>query len=504
MVRLLHHRYQLCQKPSTYGRQLDKMGKNTDKLFITHSEWSSGGHSASSGASNVKVHHTASAQPFWTCSISQQPIQEDSGVCDTNGFVYDIRNIAPYIRRNGTNPVTGEPMTNKDLIKVKLAKNSDGNYVDPVSLKEFQAFSAVVLIKPSGRVYFEDTVRTNNIKAKFWRDLVSDEPFTKSDIIKLQGGVGSQSNKRTDSSLEPSRKVQKLSTTDGSYGRPNESSNAPKSIHTSHHLASSATSTAVDVHTKAIREDIAIEKLLRQKKFNEPGYATIDTDLGQLRIELYPKYSPKAVYNFVSLAKSGYYNGVSFHRNIKHFMIQTGDPSGTGAGGRSAFPNGKPFADETNTPLKHDSRGIVSMANKGKNTNTSQFFITYRRTPHLDGKHTVFGKVIGGLDVLEKLELVPTDSADRPTTTIRMKGIKIQSDPFERGLHEVPNEEKDDKTQENDDDTPWLAPKATSSGIIGKYMTKRKLQDGANDNDDDGIEKRRKRTSLANSSFAGW
>lgn len=486
------------------------MGKNTDKLFITHSEWSSGGHSASSGAGKVKVHHTASAQPFWTCSISQQPIQEDCGVCDTNGFVYDIRNIAPYIRKNGTNPVTGDPMTNKDLIKLKLAKNSDGIYVDPVSLKEFQAFSTAVLIKPSGRVYFEDTIRTNNIKAKFWRDLVSDEPFTKSDILKLQGGVGSQSNKKTDSSsTEPSRKVQKLNTKDVTNGRPNESSNAQKSIHTSHHLASSATSTAVDVHTKAIREDVAIEKLLRQKKFNEPGYATIDTDLGQLSIELYPKYSPKAVYNFVSLAKSGYYNGVSFHRNIKHFMIQTGDPSSTGAGGHSAFPDGRPFADETNTPLKHDARGIVSMANKGKNTNTSQFFITYRRTPHLDGKHTVFGKVIGGLDVLEKLELVPTDSADRPSTTIRMKTIKIQSDPFAKGLYDEPTEEKDAKTQENDDDTPWLAPKASSSGLIGKYMTKRKLQDGANNNNDDDDddernEKRRKRASLANSSFAGW
>ena len=124
----------------------------------------------------------------------------------------------------------------------------------------------------------------------------------------------------------------------------------------------------------------------------------METSRGTIEIELYPQYAPKTVNNFVFLTNEGFYDGVTFHRVIANFMIQGGDPTGTGSGGP-----GYRFADEfTNNPLKHE-RGVLSMANAGPGTNGSQFFITHAPQPHLNGKHTVFGKVISGLDVVDAI-----------------------------------------------------------------------------------------------------
>ncbi len=126
---------------------------------------------------------------------------------------------------------------------------------------------------------------------------------------------------------------------------------------------------------------------------------TITTDRGAIELDLYPQHAPQTVNNFVFLAKQGFYDGVIFHRVIANFMIQGGDPTGTGSGGP-----GYRFADECDgNPLKHDSH-VISMANAGPNTNGSQFFITHLATPHLDGRHTVFGKVTSGQDVVDAVE----------------------------------------------------------------------------------------------------
>ncbi len=123
--------------------------------------------------------------------------------------------------------------------------------------------------------------------------------------------------------------------------------------------------------------------------------AIMHTDKGDIQIELFAAQAPKTVNNFVFLAREGFYNGTTFHRVIKGFMAQGGDPTGTGTGGP-----GYRFADEQSAlALKHEGEGILSMANAGPNTNGSQFFITYGTTDHLDGRHAVFGRVVGGMDV---------------------------------------------------------------------------------------------------------
>ncbi len=125
---------------------------------------------------------------------------------------------------------------------------------------------------------------------------------------------------------------------------------------------------------------------------------TIETDQGNIEIELYPQYAPKTVNNFVFLAQEGFYDGVTFHRVINNFMVQGGDPTGTGRGGP-----GYRFEDEfAGNPLKHE-RCVLSMANAGPGTNGSQFFITHAPQPHLNGKHTVFGKVTSGQDVVDSV-----------------------------------------------------------------------------------------------------
>lgn len=125
---------------------------------------------------------------------------------------------------------------------------------------------------------------------------------------------------------------------------------------------------------------------------------SMETTRGTIEIELYPMYTPKTVNNFVFLVKEGFYDGISFHRVISNFMIQGGDPTGTGTGGP-----GYKFEDETRgNPLVHET-GVLSMANSGPNTNGSQFFITHTPQPHLNGKHTVFGKVVKGMDVVNAI-----------------------------------------------------------------------------------------------------
>src|SRR5215468_5367096 len=154
---------------------------------------------------------------------------------------------------------------------------------------------------------------------------------------------------------------------------------------------------------------------------NKQYSATLTTSRGEIVCDLFAKDAPKTVNNFVFLARENFYDGTVFHRVIDNFMIQGGDPTGTGRGGP-----GYQFEDEFHPQLKHSSEGILSMANAGPNTNGSQFFITLTATPHLDGKHAVFGKVIEGMDVVKKIGKTPTKAGDRPVTDVVMKTVKIE------------------------------------------------------------------------------
>lgn len=244
--------------------------------------------------------------------------------------------------------------------------------------------------------------------------------------------------------------------------------------------------------------------MLKPRRAKQKGYARIVTRVGALSIELRPEFAPRAVWNFVQLAKRGYYDGVVFHRNIRHFMIQGGDPTGTGKGGRSVW--GKNFADELDGPLSHDARGVVSMANKGRDTNSSQFFVTYRPAKHLDRKHTIFGQVVDGmdaLDALERLEVRPDDK--RPVEDVAMQEVSIFVDPFEEFRKAKSRSDREEREKEEiarmggteDDRVTWtgkrvrdsaggggggIGPREADTAGIGKYLKDAEASRSKNEN----------------------
>ncbi len=151
-----------------------------------------------------------------------------------------------------------------------------------------------------------------------------------------------------------------------------------------------------------------------------PTQATLKTNKGDIVLDLFSKETPKTVNNFLALAGNGFYNGVTFHRVIQGFMIQGGDPTGTGSGGP-----GYTFEDEIVPSLVFDGPGILAMANSGPSTNGSQFFITVAPTLHLNGKHTIFGRVSQGQDVVEAISKVPAGAGDKPLTPVVIQSIVI-------------------------------------------------------------------------------
>jgi cyclophilin family peptidyl-prolyl cis-trans isomerase len=162
-----------------------------------------------------------------------------------------------------------------------------------------------------------------------------------------------------------------------------------------------------------------------KKESKEMTVAVINTNMGKIEIELFADKTPKTVENFVGLAEKGYYKGVIFHRVIDKFMIQGGDPTGTGRGGESIW--GKPFEDEIVPSLTFDKPGYLAMANAGPNTNGSQFFITVVPTSWLNGKHTIFGQVINGMDVVYAISKVQTSKpGDKPLKDVVIESITIE------------------------------------------------------------------------------
>ncbi|ORY14401.1 cyclophilin-like domain-containing protein [Clohesyomyces aquaticus] len=551
------------------------MGKNTDKLYITHSEWSSEDAYGNSRGSNAgkpgAVDSTFRRLPFNYCAVSLQPFTDP--VCTANGTVFDLTHILTWLQKHSTNPVDGTPLKRADLLELHFAKNEDNEYVDPVTYKVFTDNTHLVALRNTGNVFSWDTVERLNIKAKNWKDLVSDADFTRKDIITLQdpqnpesrnfgaykhiqdgettlpdteGSVNTDALGNAGKILKAKEAVAKaraereakakglqvskgVVAKSGAGGRPVASTSKPApynaAIYTSGRAAASLTSTGVTPHTSGERAVLSEEEfMLKPKRVKQKGYARISTNLGDLNIELLPEFAPKAVWNFVKLAQKGHYRGTIFHRNIKNFMIQGGDPTGTGRGGQSIW--GKPFNDELEGPNKHDARGVISMANKGKNTNTSQFFITYRQVPHLDKKHSIFAKVIGGIDTtLKAMESAEAGEKDKPLDDIKILDIVVYVDPFEEWQKDRAEKEGKELEEEEikrqggrvDDRTTWTGKRIRADGTveasndgpaIGKYLKAAKMQQQDEDEivgdweEDVPVKKKVKTGGFGN--FDGW
>ena len=155
---------------------------------------------------------------------------------------------------------------------------------------------------------------------------------------------------------------------------------------------------------------------------------TLKTTHGDMKVEVLCDITPKTSENFLALCASGYYNGTLFHRNMKGFMVQGGDPTGTGKGGESI--SGGYIADEFHSEALFDRRGMIAMANNGPDTNGSQFFITYAPQPHLNNRYTIFACIIDGFEVLDAIERIPVGKKNRPLTDIRLESVIIHANPL--------------------------------------------------------------------------
>ncbi|OBT49777.1 hypothetical protein VE04_09625, partial [Pseudogymnoascus sp. 24MN13] len=459
-----------------------KMGKGTDKLYITHSEWSSSDQFSASAGSNVNARSAPGSfkrLPFNFRAASVPPFHHP--VCTPSGTIFDIEVISTWLATHTTNPVTGAPLKSSELIKLNFARRGDP---DAARRRGERRPWARWWIRLQANVFAWETVERLNVKARMWRDLVDDREFSRKDIITLQDPQNVESRdlsqfkflKEGESVLtkreEEERKggsvnvaalgrvgekvlkakeaVEKARREREANGDVNRTKAVAKASapamrpqmhtqkkevynaaqYTTGKAAAACTSPASTRSTSGERALLTEEEyMLRPKRVKNKGYARLETNYGSLNLELYPETAPRAVWNFIQLAKKGYYKGVIFHRSIRNFMLQGGDPTGTGKGGTSCW--GKNFQDEFDGPLTHDARGVVSMANKGKNTNSSQFFILYRPQKHLDRKHTIFARVVGGIDVLARIEAVPVDSGDRPTEEVVIEDVVVFVDPFE-------------------------------------------------------------------------
>ncbi|KAM0712773.1 hypothetical protein Q7P35_000220 [Cladosporium inversicolor] len=156
---------------------------------------------------------------------------------------------------------------------------------------------------------------------------------------------------------------------------------------------------------------------------------TLKTTSGDIKLELFCQACPKTTYNFLALCASGGYDGSPFHRSIANFMVQSGSPA-SGSTKESNSVYGENFEDEIKVSLRHHTRGILSMANKGPGTNGSQFYITYAPAPHLDGKNTVFGRVLEGWDTLDVIEAIPVDKKNRPQQPVKIENVQIHANPL--------------------------------------------------------------------------
>ncbi|XP_037271675.2 RING-type E3 ubiquitin-protein ligase PPIL2 [Rhipicephalus microplus] len=484
------------------------MGKRQhqkDKLYLTTTEWSTIYGGRRPNATRQAEGSEFKRLPFDHCALSLQPFEHP--LCTPEGIIYDIMNIVPFIKKYGIDPASGKPIDAKKLIRLNFAKNADGKYHCPVLYKVFNENTHIVAIKTTGNVFSYDAVDQLNLRAKNFKDLLTDEPFTRQDIITLQDPSDLEKFnlsrfhhlKHNLKVIDPEEERMKsdpkytlrkmnaetrtiLDTLDKEYKPPAEKTEKvvkkADKFNAAHYstgaVAASFTSTVMEVAT-AHEPAVLADDVVRYSMVKKKGYVQLQTTHGNLNFELYCDAVPKTCENFVGLCKKGYYDNTKFHRSIRHFMIQGGDPTGTGKGGESLW--GKPFKDEFKPNLVHQGRGMLSMANEGPNMNKSQFFVTYRSCRHLDSKHTVFGKLVGGLEALNVIEAVETDNKDRPIEDIVIIKAVVFVDPFEEVNEELKKKREEEEAKKKQDGSEQMEKNLKAKRVlkefhkgVGKYI----------------------------------
>jgi len=488
------------------GKQFKK-----DKLYITPTEYAN----AFGGKKDKVESKPYLTLQFFCCNLSLQPWIDP--VCTPEGAIFDLVNIIPFLKKHKVNPVTGQPMRASSLVPLHFYKNADGVWHCPISNIVFTDHTHIVAIKTTGNVYAFKSVDKLNIQKKNWIDLVTGEAFTRQDIITIQDPQnpvdpsgfyfvkkGLTGMNKAEVSSDPLKNIVLSSTSERIFQEIQQKdaiAKEKKDREFEEEMKKQANSSAkIQVKEKpryrgsdaasltstAFTPKLEVDSGWQPKKTTLKGYVRLVTNKGNLNLQLHCDLAPLACENFLTHCENDYYKYTKFHRNIKNFMIQGGDPTGTGAGGESIW--GRQFPNECVPSLKHDSEGVLALANKGKDTNGSQFYITYKSCPHLNDKHTVFGKLVGGSDVLKELANIQTDEDDTPIEDIVILQTIVYKNPFSSAEMEAAAQTARDKEKKDAEDKEygqWLSnvpkpslPKANEAvpkGAIGRYIDTTKL-----------------------------
>eukprot|EP00413_Alexandrium_margalefii_P023374 CAMPEP_0204566682 /NCGR_PEP_ID=MMETSP0661-20131031/36180_1 /ASSEMBLY_ACC=CAM_ASM_000606 /TAXON_ID=109239 /ORGANISM="Alexandrium margalefi, Strain AMGDE01CS-322" /LENGTH=548 /DNA_ID=CAMNT_0051574543 /DNA_START=61 /DNA_END=1707 /DNA_ORIENTATION=+ len=504
------------------------MGKNQhskDLLHLRPTEWAQDGRGFKD-----KGRSPFARLPLHCCFLSLQPFDNPVGTRD--GAIFEVAHIIAYIKRFGVNPVTGGKLEVSELVPLQFHRNGEGKLHCPVTYKVFTNHSHVVANLASGHVYSFDAVEQLNRKNKNFTDLISSKPFKWSDIVTIQDPDDTTSREvdkfyfmqsgqqdevvktitHRESEASKEAKKQKLrknaalerifeekqrladekeqqeggekETAGPEAEKGDGESQAVRRVHeryTSGEVAESFTSTATPLRTQnELRRQTEEEDLqdlydtVRKKKLK--GYVRIVTSEGMLNVELHTDIVPRTTDNFLRLCEKDYYENTPFHRLIRNFMMQGGDPTGTGKGGESGFEGGRAFRDEFDSRLMHQGPGVVSMANNGKNTNRSQFFVSLKSCQHLDNRHSVFGRVVGGLQLLEVLNNWETDDKDKPKKEIKLIRTEVFKNPFKEVKAEAAKPKVEEKVVDpvaqwfSNRRDPMEAHRNRNSSAVGKYL----------------------------------
>lgn len=445
--------------------------------------------------SELKSHHVDSNRElelsalhrrlkFNSCCLSLNIITgKPVGLSDDDGFcyVFDCDLIVKFLEKFQIHPITGSKVTASSLIELKFHKNNEDQYHCPIIYKLFNQHSRIVANRKSGNVYSYEAYQQLNLKPNNFKDLLTDEPFDKSDIVTIQDPEKAEQKwavtnfyyvkqklkidddsgdsnirnieqssilkasleeykRQADSIVENFNKIVGQNPVANQGDGPMLVDKINRAGYSDGVLSASVTSTVMPIANVQSAAVLNEEQFL-YPRIKKKGYVQMLTNFGPLNLELHCDRTPKTCHNFLLLAGRGYYDNTCFHRLIKNFILQGGDPTGTGSGGQSAW--GQPFRDECHGDLKHVGRGVLAMANSGPATNKSQFYITLRgEWDHLDGKHTVFGRVVGGEATLDKIESVEVDKKDKPKEEVKILKIVKYVDPFEDAERAIEEDRK--------------------------------------------------------------
>ncbi|XP_016146770.1 peptidyl-prolyl cis-trans isomerase-like 2 [Sinocyclocheilus grahami] len=472
------------------------MGKRQhqkDKMYITCTEYTQfyGGKKSEIPRANFR------RLPFDHCSLSLQPFEYP--MCTVDGVVFDLMSIVPWIKKFGTNPITGEVFHAYSVfISCTL-----GKYHCPVLYTVFTNNSHIVANKVTGNVFSNEAVEQLNIKTKSYKDLLTDEPFTRQDLITLQDPTNLDKFNVSDffhvknnmKVLDPDEEKAKQSPSyhlkstnmetretlaelyrdykgDELLASTMKEPEAKKTdkLNAAHYstgrVSASFTSTAMAPATTHEADAIS-DDTVRYQYVKKKGYVRLHTNKGDVNVELHcDKIQQGCYWREIVLLLISYTCSPLCLISIFSPLLAFLSLLLCVLGGESYW--GKPFKDEFRPNLSHTGRGILSMANSGPNTNKSQFFITFRSCTYLDRKHSVFGRVVGGLETLTALENVESDpKTDKPKSEIKLLSTTVFVDPYEEADTQIAAErEKEAQKQEEE--------RAQTSASVNKAKTEDK------------------------------